>query len=353
MNDSQLHYMQLPREILIGTNVLERTGETCLRLGHSSSALIVTGPKVRSVAAGKVVASLEKSGFDTHQAIVKNATKQQVELVTREIEAARPKVVLGVGGGKDIDVAKMASARASLGFLSVPTAASHDGIGSPLVSIRGYETPYSFKAQAPEAIIADLQTIASSPPRLLRSGCGDIIAKYTAVRDWKLAHRVKNEYYGAYAAELALMSARMVMQAAAIIGARSLEGVRTVVEALISCGVAMSIAGSSRPCSGAEHMFSHTLSELAPNRALHGELCGVGTIMTAYLHGGDWELIRRVLRTIGAPTTSRELGISGKDIVEALSTAHKIRPERYTILGELGVTREAAVKVAKATGVIS
>jgi glycerol-1-phosphate dehydrogenase [NAD(P)+] len=125
-----------------------------------------------------------------------------------------------------------------------------------------------------------------------------------------------------------------------------------VVEALISCGVAMSIAGSSRPCSGAEHLFSHALTRTAPHPALHGEQVGVGTILSAYLHGANWQLIRDVLRRIGAPTNARELGIEGQHITKALTIAHKIRPDRYTILGEKGLTQEAAERVSRVTSVI-
>ncbi|MEF8880145.1 MAG: NAD(P)-dependent glycerol-1-phosphate dehydrogenase, partial [Candidatus Thermoplasmatota archaeon] len=113
--------------------------------------------------------------------------------------------------------------------------------------------------------------------------------------------------------------------------------------------------------SGAEHMFSHMLEHLGPGillksrkhkKPLHGEQCGVGAIMTMYLHGGDWKLIKNTLEQIGAPTTSEELGISKKKIVEALVRAQEIRPERYTILGEEGLTEDAARKLAKKTGVI-
>ena len=56
---------------------------------------------------------------------------------------------------------------------------------------------------------------------------------------------------------------------------------------MISSGMAISIAGNSRPASGSEHKFSHALDMIAPKPALHGEQCGVGTIMMMYLHGGD------------------------------------------------------------------
>ena len=125
-----------------------------------------------------------------------------------------------------------------------------------------------------------------------------------------------------------------------------------MLKALVSNGVAMSIAGSSRPASGSEHMFSHALDRIAPKSALHGEQCGVGTIMMMYLHGGNWQEIRDALKKIGAPTNAEELGIEDKYIIEALVQAHSIRPDRYTILGN-GLTPEAAEKVARITKVIN
>ena len=346
------HYMQLPREVLIGRGVAPLVGETLTRLGFHDSALMITGEKVNSIAGGIVLESLKLAKFDTETMIVQSSTTEQVSKVESKIREMSPDIVVGVGGGKDIDVAKYGSMKAGRRFLSVPTAASHDGIASPLVSMKGLDRPYSYVTHSPIAIVADTNIIAKSPYKLIASGCGDVVAKYTAVRDWKLAHRIKNEYYGDYAAELALMSSRVAIKNASTIRAMTDSGVRTLVEALISCGVAMSIAGTSRPCSGAEHLFSHALTMVAPNPALHGEQCGVGTIMCAYLHGANWQLIKDFLQRIGGPTTAKELGIVPEHILKALTMAHSIRPERYTILGESGLTKEAAEKVATITGVI-
>jgi glycerol-1-phosphate dehydrogenase [NAD(P)+] len=126
-----------------------------------------------------------------------------------------------------------------------------------------------------------------------------------------------------------------------------------VVKALVSSGVAMSIAGSSRPASGAEHLFSHQLDRLAPGTALHGHQVGIGSIVTAYLQDGDrgdWHNVRDALESIGAPTTASEIGIDDETVIEALATAHEIR-DRYTILGD-GISREAAREAATVTGVI-
>ena len=350
--DESLHYMQLPREVIVGKNVLGRIGEVCSRLGYTGMALVVSGPLTYPIAGEPVAKSVVKAGLKVDHVIVKESTEVVVTQVIGSIKRTKASIVLGVGGGKDIDVAKLASAKASVPFMSIPTAGSHDGIASPYASIKGGSRPYSIRAQAPVAILTDIDVIADSPYNLLAAGCADIVAKFTAVKDWQLAHKLKNEYYGDYAAELALMSAELVTKNAKEILKRNIEGVRTVVEALISCGVAMSIAGSSRPCSGSEHLFSHALDIVAGETSLHGERTGVGAILCAYLQGSNWEAIRAFLKEIGAPSTAKELNVSSEQLVRALTLAHSLRPERYTILGETGVAEAAAEKVARTTGVI-
>jgi glycerol-1-phosphate dehydrogenase [NAD(P)+] len=340
------HDIELPRKILIGKNVVKNVGEVAKSLGLSGKAYVLLGKAGRNLAMKDVLNSLTTCGFD----VIDNDAGDEEELLKHVLDA-RPDFVVSVGGGTTIDLGKYAAFKLGVPFISVPTAASHDGIASPMVSLKILKTPYSIKAKPPVAIIADVSVIMDAPHRLLASGCGDIIAKLTAVRDWRLAHILKNEYYGEYAASLAEMSAKLVMKNARLIGTHKEEGIRVVIEALVSCGVAMCIAGSSRPCSGSEHMFSHALDMIAPKPALHGEQCGVGTIMMAYLHGIDWRGIRKVLKVIGAPTTAKELGVEDEYIVRALVEAHKIRP-RYTILGDTGLTWEAAERLARVTGVI-
>jgi glycerol-1-phosphate dehydrogenase [NAD(P)+] len=138
-----------------------------------------------------------------------------------------------------------------------------------------------------------------------------------------------------------------------IIAGGSPEGVRILVEALVSSGVSMCIAGSSRPASGSEHLFSHALEIVAPGKALHGEAVALGTVIMLYIYGDPlWRRIKSVMEKIGLPTKARELGVTGEELVKALTIAHTIRPERYTILSESGLSREAAIKALKETGVI-
>jgi glycerol-1-phosphate dehydrogenase [NAD(P)+] len=284
--------------------------------------------------------------------VVSSSLEKNISAVEAKIAETRPQVVLGVGGGTKIDLAKLSAAHQSVPFVSVPTAASHDGVASSLASIKGSETPYSVVAQTPMAIIADTSIIVQAPHQFTASGCGDVLAKFTAVRDWKLAHQIKKEYYGEYAASLALMSARLVAQNAEVIQPGDEDGLRILLEALISCGVAMSIAGSSRPCSGSEHLFSHAMDLVASKHAMHGEQAGVGTILMAYLHKLNWRWIKSKLEKVGAPTSAADLGVKPRDVVEALIKARTIRQERYTVLSKKELTFRAARALAKKTEVI-
>lgn len=343
--------MQLPREVIVGNGVIDKVAEITRRLGFTGSALIVAGLKTNDIAGKHVRELLEKDGLIVDTLLVESATVKDVQRVEEKIKASKPEIVFGVGGGTKIDVAKCSSGGLGIPFMSVPTTASHDGIASPVSSVKGYEKPYSIMAQAPLAIIADTNIISQAPWRFAVSGCEDVIAKFTAVKDWKLAYQEKNEYYGGYAASLALMSAKHAMLNVQLMNEHSEEGLRILIEALISCGVSMSIAGSSRPCSGSEHLFSHALEMIKPNCTMHGERCGVGTIMMAYLHGANWKRIRDTIKKLGAPTNAAELGVKDEDIIAALELAAKMRPERFTILNKLSLDRKAYKHLAKVTEV--
>ncbi|MCL7415314.1 MAG: NAD(P)-dependent glycerol-1-phosphate dehydrogenase [ANME-2 cluster archaeon] len=351
---SSSRWMLLPRNVVVGNSVINDIGNVCNALKLNGNALIVSGPTTLHKAAKTVAQVLEDTGCNVHSTVVERAEISEVEKVESLISQFDPKTqifLLGVGGGKAIDIAKLASYRVGCSFISVPTAASHDGIVSSRASISHDGVSASIEAEPPVAVVADTQIIAKAPFRLLASGCGDIISKCTAVQDWELAHRLKDTKISEYASHLSMMTAKILMDSAESIKPDLPESARMVVKALVASGVAMSIAGSSRPASGSEHKFSHALNQIAPQPALHGEQCGVGSIMMMYLHGGDWQKIRKTLETIGAPINAKELGIDPEDIIKALVNAHTIRPERYTILGT-GLTQGAARRIARITQVI-
>jgi len=350
----KVRWMQLPREVLIGHGVLEQVGTICKHLEVGKRAIVVTGGHTRKIAGEKASEILSDAGYEITLIEVGSINGESIESVKKLALEDKAEFMLGVGGGRIIDTGKIASDELHIPFISVPTIASHDGIASPRASLKDKDrgNPVSIQTHAPLAIIADTEIIFSAPYRFTAAGCGDIIANYTAVRDWQLAHRLRNAAFSNYAAALAEMTANMIMENAKEIRNQDEKSVWTVVKALVSSGVAMSIAGSSAPASGSEHKFSHALDMIVEKPALHGEQCGVGTIMMAYLYGENWQHIRDVLKEIGAPTTAKELGIKEGYIIEALTRAHQINPQRYTILGDSGLAYEAAEKLAMVTQVI-
>jgi len=346
-------WIRLPRNVVVGHGVLDETADAVADLHLAGDPLVVTSPTPAKVAGDRVRERFAAAGLEPQEVRIDEATFAAVETV---IEAAADESVgylVGVGGGKVIDVTKMAAADVDKGFVSVPTAASHDGIVSGRASIPEGDTRHSVAADPPLAVVADTEILADAPWELTTAGCADIISNFTAVRDWELAHRLKNVEYHEYAGALSRMTAEMLVENADSIRPELEESAWIVTKALVSSGVAMSIAGSSRPASGAEHLFSHQLDRIAPDPALHGHQVGVGSIMTEYLHTGpkgQWQDIRDALASIDAPTTAAGLGIDDEVIIEALTTAHEIR-DRYTILGD-GMSEAAAREAATVTGVI-
>ena len=331
-------WMQLPRDVVIGHDVFSQLPSVCEDLKLGKTALMISGKSTMGLAGNHVREVLSKNRT------IKPFFAEQISVqVIKEAEkaAADADFLIGVGGGRVIDTAKIVSYNIDRPFISVPTAASHDGIASARASVTTEGGHSSLQAQPPMAIVADTGIIAKAPHRLLAAGCADVISNYTAILDWELAHRVKGEQVSEYAAALSKMTAEILVKSAEMIKPHQEESAWIVTKALVSSGVAMSIAGSSRPASGGEHKFSHALDRLAPGKALHGESCGIGTIISMYLHGGDWKAIRASLRSIGAPVTPKEIGIDDATAVEALLMAKDIRPERFTIF-DMGLTRESA-----------
>jgi glycerol-1-phosphate dehydrogenase [NAD(P)+] len=350
--EKNAHHMQLPGQVVIGQNAIDSLGDVARQVVDTKRVVLITDKDVFRIVGKRALGILSNDKFVVDFLLITGATSKAVDKAQEAIQQHKAELVVACGGGSVIDTAKLSSARERCPFISVPTIASHDGLSSPRASIKQRGKSVSIQGHSPIAIVADTKIVAQAPFRFTAAGCGDLIANITAVRDWRLANNLGYEYYGDYAAALSLNSAKVIIDNCQMIKSNDMQSARLVLEALIASGIAMGIAGSSRPSSGAEHKFSHALDQIAPKPALHGEQSGVGTIMMAYLHGINWQEIRDALFAIGAPTTAKQLGIESEYIIKALETAHKINPNRYTILGEKGLTANAAIRLARNTGVI-
>ncbi|MFB5605674.1 MAG: sn-glycerol-1-phosphate dehydrogenase, partial [Nitrosarchaeum sp.] len=345
----QSHTMELPRLIEIGEKNIGGFGRFVNSLNKSKRISLISGMNVKKIIKKKIEDSLKTKKIKFVWHMSGDNTITAINQIQKDVKKDESDLIAGIGGGRSVDTAKMIAYNLGKPFVSVPTAASHDGMASPFVSVIS-DKPHSIVASAPLGVFVDIDIIRKAPAKLLASGCGDLIANIIAVKDWQLGHEKTGEYYGRYSADLALMSAKIVMENSSYYAKNGLD-VRIIVEALISAGVASCIAGSSRPCSGAEHLFSHALDKIAPGKGLHGEKCGIGSIMMAKLQGQDWKKITKTLQDVGAPTSAKQVGLKSDEVVTALMIAQELRPERYTILKEIDMTERKALNLAKITNV--
>ncbi len=344
--------MDFPRSVRIGHDKILESGDICKDLQFGKIGTIITGEATYKAAGRTVEDLIRESRFEVQVFKTDNATLENVDAAITACKENRSKFIVAVGGGSKIDIAKIAAAKLKVPFISIPTSVAHDGIASDRASLKLDKGAKSIAAVSPLGIIADSAIINEAPYRYLAAGCADVISNLTALKDWDFAVKMRNVEFSSSAYYISKFAAENLMDNAQLIKPHFEESVWMVMRPIIASGVSMCIAGSSRPTSGSEHMFSHALDLIHPNGALHGEQCGIGTIMMMKLHGDNWQRIRSALETIGAPTTARQLGIPEQHIIDALVAAKDIRKDRFTILGDWGLTEEAAENLARSTGVI-
>lgn len=257
------------------------------------------------------------------------------------MKKGRYDAVVGLGGGKIIDCAKYAAARIGLPLVAVATNLSHDGLCSPVATLDNDAGRGSYGVPNPIAVVIDLDVIREAPVRFVRSGIGDAISNISAVADWELSHRETGEDIDGLAAAMARQAGEAVLRHPGGVGDDGF--LQVLAEGLVLTGISMSVAGDSRPASGACHEINHAFDLLYPKRAAsHGEQCGLGAAFATHLRG-DKEtcgLMIEVLRRHGLPVTPGEIGFSDEEFVRAVEYAPQTRPGRYTILEHLDLSTD-------------
>ncbi|MFD3541024.1 iron-containing alcohol dehydrogenase family protein [Streptomyces sp. NPDC058662] len=284
-------------------------------------------------------------------AVVDGTIDSAVKLAD-DIKGRRYDAVVGLGGGKIIDVAKYAAARVGLPMVAVATNLSHDGICSPVSILDNDNGRGSYGVPTPIAMVIDLDVIKDAPVRFIRAGIGDAISNISAIADWELSHEITGEPVDGLAAAMARTAGESVLRHPGGCGDDAFLTVLS--EALVLSGIAMSISGDSRPSSGACHEISHAFDLLYPGRsALHGEQVGIGAAFAMHLRGAAETagLFTEVLRRHALPVLPEEIGFSVDEFVTAVEYAPQTRPGRFTILEHLNLSaaeiRDAYADYAK------
>lgn len=210
-------------------------------------------------AGGKPVAdalknkSLTKVVFSGAKLLIPNETAiSKIESKTDGID-----LLIGVGSGVIQDLCKYVSHDKNIPYMIAATAPSMDGYASTGAAMILGGMKVTVAAGVPKAIVADTEVLKDAPFDMIAAGYGDVIGKYSALCDWKLSRAVNGEYFCGYIHDLTYKMIEKTLELADGIVARDEKSVGVLMEALVTVGILMSFAGSSRPASGSEHHLSH------------------------------------------------------------------------------------------------
>ncbi|HYO61067.1 MAG TPA: iron-containing alcohol dehydrogenase [Actinomycetota bacterium] len=320
-------------------------------LGRTLTDLGIESPFVVASIHGKALAAELDAADDAIVVPILGADQAWAVDVGAKAQRMGADAVVAIGGGRCLDVGKLAAGRAGVTVISVPTQLSHDGICSP-VAVVPDETGHaeSIPAIVPRAVFLSLPTLLGAPPASVAAGLGDLLANPLALRDWALAVERGIDAADHHAWDMSAQSFGLVEPFLDRDPATSMADpafLRTLADALILSGMAMIQAGTSRPASGGEHEISHAIDELYGGRALHGAQVAFGCTVSVHLYGEDHGLFRERLRRLGLPQHPRDLGLTLDDAVRVLLHAPETRPGRYTIIEAAGLDEAAARSVIR------
>ena len=269
------------KKFLMEKNALSRIGEVVNFLGDYKNVVMVCDENTYRVAGCTVenfVKLKQKIVLDPNGL---HADENSVYLVEELLDSSCD-LLLAVGSGTIHDITRYVAYEKGLQFVSVPTAPSVDGYVSSVCAMTWKGVKRTLTAISPLALVADSDVITGAPLKMISSGIGDMLGKYTALFDWKISSILTGEYYCDYVASLMQSALEQVVSNIEKIKTRDIHAIESLTYGLVLSGLVMQMTGNSRPASGAEHHISH-LIEMGivskNNTALHGEKVGVATVL--------------------------------------------------------------------------
>lgn len=246
------------------------------------------------------------------------------------------KVIIGIGGGRVLDTAKYAAHTTKAVYICMPTSLSNDSLASPFSVLETYgKARKTLDCKIPTAIIVDTNMIINAPIDQTLSGIGDTIAKHTALYDWKLSASKSSAMIDDFAYALSRMSYDSVYHCDQK-DMKSRVFIRILSRALVMGGLAMEIAGSSRPCSGSEHLFAHAIEEYYPEiKITHGLAVALGSIPACIFQGQDPSGMIDFFKTYGLNIAPSSYGITEEMFADMWLKARTVRKGRITILDDI------------------
>lgn len=322
----------------IGPGKIVEIESTLKSANISGKILYIFDPYVDSLYGSIVRTQIEAVGRIKEQSINYNTIAYAMEVAERVI-ATDIDCVVAMGGGKTLDVGKYAAFVSKRPFLSIPTTIAHDGIVSPIAVLkRQDEKPKSLGCAMPSMIILDTKLVSTCPLQLIKAGIGDTISNFMALKDWDFAvSKGKDDMNGyAYMMSRTSLDALMKTQYNHICP----EFIDVLANCLVLSGIAMDYAGSSRPVSGSEHLFSHALDYFCEKQNLHGLNVALGTVAVLKIIGEDSSEVIRYLKKFNVNVNPSHMEISEDTFVYCMQHATEMRSNRYTYLHEVDLNEQ-------------
>lgn len=341
-----------PLSLEVGHGAIDSLGEILAGSGisHGGKVAVLVGRVQGEEIAGVLRTTLAGADvISVSTASIEHARDLAVSLRQSSYDA-----VVGIGGGRTLDVAKYVASLVALPMVAVATNLAHDGIASPVASLEYEGHKGSYGVHIPVAVIVDLDYVRRAPRQMVAAGVGDVVSNLSALADWQLAAAQRGERVDGIASSFARAAAEAITGRTDSV--ESTDFLTMLAEALVLSGLAMAVAGSSRPCSGGDHEILHAIDLLYPGTSNHGDLAGLGALFCAYLREDkeQFAMIDSCLRRHGLPRNAAAIGLSTEQFIEAIERAPTTRPDRYTILESLDLSSpEIARHVAEYDRIIA
>ena len=324
--------IEIPAILKIGSGMLNTIGQN-LKANGIHRIVIYFGNGLIDMFGKQVMDSLQEA--DVSVAAYCELDTSKIEDIIELAFSIDSKVqaVVGIGGGKVIDVAKYAAYLRKFHFISVPTSASSDGFSSASASLIVNERRTSVPAAMAYGIIVDTDVLKSAPQKFLYSGIGDLVSKITSLYDWvyedACGYTVLNDF--------AMMIAKKAVNSFVRTPFERITDdlfLRELVDSLAMSGVANEIAGSSAPTSESEHLSSHALDKMLEQPQLHGIQVGIATYLMAVVQDHRYARIDKIFTDTKFWDYVKTLQMKKSDFAAAIDLAPSIKPQRHTYLHE-------------------
>jgi glycerol-1-phosphate dehydrogenase [NAD(P)+] len=112
-------------------------------------------------------------------------------------------------------------------------------------------------AVCPEVIVCDIDILKTAPYEMILSGVGDVLGKYIAKVDWIIGSIVNDEPYCEVCGQIVTDAVNRLVDHVDDIRARTDEGIRILIEALLLAGMTIMIVGHTRAVASMEHNIVH------------------------------------------------------------------------------------------------